>query len=78
MENTEKPGTAPQILIVDDVETNLMILENMIEEMGYIPKCAASAAEAAALIADSRPQLILLDVFMPEMDGYPCYFYFGG
>lgn len=70
MENTEKPGTAPKILIVDDVETNLMILENMIQEMGYIPQCASSAAEAAALIADSRPQLILLDVFMPEMDGY--------
>lgn len=66
----EKSGTAPQILIVDDVDANLMILENIIEEMGYIPRCASSANEAVALIAESRPQLILLDVFMPEMDGY--------
>lgn len=70
MENTSKSGKVPQILIVDDVETNLLILENMIEGMGYIPKCAENAAEAAALISESLPQLVLLDVFMPEMDGY--------
>lgn len=70
MENMTKSEKTPQIVIVDDVETNLLILENIIEGMGYIPKCAASAAEAAALISENRPQLILLDVFMPEMDGY--------
>ena len=70
MENMNKSQKVPQILIVDDVETNLLILENIIEGMGYIPRCAANAAEAAALITESRPQLILLDVFMPEMDGY--------
>lgn len=70
MGNTGKSENIPQILIVDDVETNRLILENMIEGMGYIPRCAGSAAEAAALISKSLPQLILLDVFMPEMDGY--------
>lgn len=70
MEHVGKTGKVPKILIVDDVETNLMILENMIEGMGYDPQCASSASEAAGLIAESRPQLILLDVFMPEMDGY--------
>lgn len=70
MESKEKSGAVPQILIVDDVDTNLIILENIIQEMGYLPKCASSATEAAALIAQSLPQLILLDVVMPEMDGY--------
>jgi len=70
METKDKSGTVPQILIVDDVDANLMILENIIQEMGYLPRCAANAADAAALIAESLPQLILLDVFMPEMDGY--------
>lgn len=70
MENMVKSEKVPQILIVDDVETNLLILENIIEGMGYIPRCAASAAEAAALISESLPRLVLLDVFMPEMDGY--------
>ncbi len=70
MENIGKSLNTPQILIVDDVETNLLILENIIEGMGYIPKCAQSAAKAASIISESRPQLILLDVFMPQMDGY--------
>lgn len=69
MDNTGK-SKVPRILIVDDVETNLLILENMIEGMGYTPMCAASAAEALALLSENLPQLILLDVFMPEMDGY--------
>ncbi|MCI9446826.1 MAG: response regulator [Lachnospiraceae bacterium] len=70
MGNIGKSEKVPQILIVDDVETNLLILENIIEGMGYIPRCASNASEAAALISESRPQLVLLDVFMPEMDGY--------
>ena len=70
MENVEKSSTGPQILIVDDVEANLMILENIILQMGHTPRCASSANEAAKLIAEQLPQLILLDVFMPEMDGY--------
>ena len=70
MENVEKSNTGPQSLIVDDVEANLMILENIILQMGHTPRCASSANEAAKLIAEQLPQLILLDVFMPEMDGY--------
>lgn len=70
MEKMSKPENVPQIVIVDDVDANLMILENIILEMGYIPRCASSASEAAKLIGESLPQLILLDVFMPEMDGY--------
>ncbi len=70
MDMMDRSGAKPEILIVDDVDANLMILENIIQEMGYIPKCATSANEAVALIAESKPQLILLDVFMPEMNGY--------
>ena len=50
MEYMERNGTAPQILIVDDVETNVMILESIISEMGYTPRCASSACEATKLI----------------------------
>lgn len=70
MEKMAKSSSGPQILIVDDVETNTMILENIIEEMGYVPKCASSVGEAVSLMAESMPQLILLDIFMPEVDGY--------
>ncbi len=70
MKAKDRHDDIPQILIVDDVDANRMILENIIQEMGCQPLCAASASEAAGLMAQSLPQLILLDVFMPEMDGY--------
>ncbi len=60
----------PQILIVDDVETNIYILEEIIKSMGYIPKCASSAKEAAQIVDTELPQLILLDIFMPEVNGF--------
>ena len=70
MELHRKYEESPQILIVDDVDANRMILESIIQEMGCRPVCAASANEAAKQIGESLPQLILLDVFMPEIDGY--------
>ena len=69
MELHRKYEESPQILIVDDVDANRMILESIIQEMGCRPVCAASANEAAKQIGESLPQLILLDVFMPEIDG---------
>lgn len=60
----------PQILIVDDVEINLDILEDIIKGMGYIAKRASSVKDAARLIDEELPQLILLDIFMPDIDGF--------
>lgn len=58
------------VLIVDDVEINVDILANIMEQLGYIPLPAGSAAEALKKIKQTLPQLILLDVSMPEVDGY--------
>lgn len=59
-----------KILIVDDVETNRIILEEIIKDMGDIPILVESAASALEMIAETTPQLILTDISMPEMDGY--------
>ncbi|WNB75475.1 diguanylate cyclase [Methylomonas koyamae] len=60
----------PLILIVDDTPTNIQVLaENLIRD--YRIKVAASGAAALeAIAAQGAPDLILLDVMMPEMDGY--------
>lgn len=59
-----------KILIIDDVETNRLILEEIIKSMGYYPMLADSGETALMMIKESPPQLILTDISMPGMDGY--------
>lgn len=58
------------VLIVDDIETNVKILAKMIQKMGYEAMTATSAVEAISKIEKKLPQIILLDIIMPEVDGY--------
>lgn len=58
------------ILIVDDITSNLVILTEMIKSAGYIARPVTSAKQAMMAIEIKLPQLILLDISMPEMDGY--------
>jgi DNA-binding response OmpR family regulator len=61
---------ATMILIVDDQRDNRDMLEAMLQQEGYRTTQAAGGMEAMDLIANEAPQLILLDVSMPDMDGY--------
>ncbi len=60
----------PVVLIVDDSDINVGLLKGMIHRMGYLGKTATSAKEAIELIREELPQLILLDIVMPDIDGY--------
>lgn len=59
-----------QILIVDDVDTNRFALKEIISGMGYQPILTENGLQALKIMEHYRPQLIILDVAMPEMDGY--------
>jgi two-component system sensor histidine kinase/response regulator len=59
-----------RILIVDDDRHNRDVLEVMLMPEGYLLLTAASGENALALVAQQPPDLILLDVMMPGMDGY--------
>jgi len=60
----------PKILMVDDTAKNIKLLEAVLAPRGYALVSAESGAEALEKVASERPDLILLDVVMPGMDGY--------
>src|ERR1700746_191390 len=59
----------PHILIVDDNETNRDILVTRLSTLGYQLSQAADGEEALAVARKELPDLILLDVMMPKLDG---------
>lgn len=60
----------PRILIVDDVEANRFVLRDIITEMGYLPILTENGIQALKMVEHITPQLIILDIAMPGMDGY--------
>ena len=60
----------PRVLIVDDERKNRQLIEVMLGDEHYELATASSGEEALARILARRPDLVLLDVMMPGMDGY--------
>jgi signal transduction histidine kinase len=60
----------PRVLIVDDERRNVELLKVMLAPEGYVLLTASNGEDALALLADQQPDLILLDLMMPGMDGY--------
>lgn len=69
METESVKKNAPTILIVDDISVNVTILENILTHEGYGTMAALSVQEALELMKQTRPDLILSDLSMPEING---------
>ncbi len=59
-----------KILIVDDSNTNIVLLEAILNSRGYQIQTALNVAEAYNMLKKDRPELILLDLLMPRISGY--------
>ena len=63
-------ATGRRVLIVDDNPLNLELAKEVLAAAGYVVRQAASGAEALAAVRQELPQIILMDIGMPQMDGY--------
>lgn len=61
---------APTVLVVDDDPDIRRVLELMLEDEGYRVALAADGHEALERVARQRPDVVLLDLWMPGMDGW--------
>lgn len=59
-----------KILVVDDIAKNAKLLVDLLQLVGYDVTTARSGQEAIRLLQETRPDLVLLDVMMPDMDGF--------
>ncbi|MFT5378118.1 MAG: DNA-binding response OmpR family regulator, partial [Candidatus Latescibacterota bacterium] len=66
----ERAQHEPRLLLVDDTPANLHVLCEVLEARGYNISIALSGQQALDIAAQATPDLVLLDVMMPEMDGY--------
>ena len=67
---TDGIGAGARVLVVDDQPPNVRLLEAILTPRGYEVSSASSGEEALGKIAASEPDLVLLDIVMPGMDGY--------
>ena len=68
--NTPQPQASANILVVDDTAANLQLLTGMLKGRGYRVRPVSSGEMALRAVETHAPDLILLDISMPDMDGY--------
>ncbi|HMQ50910.1 MAG TPA: PAS domain S-box protein [Anaerolineae bacterium] len=70
MNGETRPTHKAKILVVDDQPSSLNLLGDLLTEAGYEVQFAFNGSDALGLVVTHRPDLILLDVLMPGLDGY--------
>lgn len=68
--NTLPDSEKIDVLAVDDQSSNLTLLVDLLSERGYTVRPAIRGSQALKAMAEQKPEVVLLDVTMPEMDGY--------
>ncbi|MCK9382506.1 MAG: response regulator [Sulfuritalea sp.] len=68
--NANSPQKTATVMVVDDQAHNIKLLETLLHAEGYATIAARNGSEALVLAAAENPDLILLDIMMPDMDGF--------
>lgn len=67
--DTQSVDEGKRVLVVDDMRINIMVLSAKLKKLNYRCEGAESAARALELITTFKPDMILTDLWMPEMNG---------
>ena len=59
-----------KILIVDDDSDSLMLQQTIVQRLGFYSQIAVNGLDAIKMVKEDKPDIILLDIFMPQMDGF--------
>jgi CheY-like chemotaxis protein len=71
-ENMSQTDLSSEILLVDDSAFNTRYISQVITPLGYKLITAHTGQEALRLLTTGKPNLIIMDIQMPEMDGFEC------
>ena len=63
-------GPRKSVLVVDDDKNHLALADKFLSRFGFTVLCASSAKMAGVMLADASPDILLLDIDMPEQDGW--------
>ena len=66
----DEANRAPQIMVVDDDQDTVAILVRHLQREGFVPIEANSGAQCLKLVQENEVDVILLDLMMPDMDGF--------
>ncbi|MEE8112733.1 MAG: response regulator [Nitrososphaerales archaeon] len=69
MTDSHLPASNRTIMVVDDDQEIVTVVRLMLERKGFNVRCAYSGQQVFADLEEQKPDLIILDVMMPEMDG---------
>ena len=65
-------GSGEQILVIDDEEQILEAMQDLLDGLNYRPIVANTGSEGLEKYSEAKPDAVLLDINMPEMDGFTC------
>ena len=69
-QSIQTEGKVPRILVVDDMPDNLFLMNGLLEDRYEIVQAASGREALDVVMSDSPPDMVLLDIMMPDMDGY--------
>ena len=69
IDEKKPPAAATTVLVVDDLSDNLILISLALQDMGYRVLTAGNGQDALRVALLAHPDLILMDIAMPEMDG---------